>query len=149
MNSKELITFQSGFQCVCMIVVIGYGAISIRDFIQNDDVCEVSFKRFHSDKESIYPSFTICLNTTFVEERLQKISSTINSSSYESYLAGRRETNEHLKNIEYNDVVLKAEAFLLDATVKYKEENGSRFGENLKKITTQSWGWMKGVMKCF
>ena len=149
MNLKELETFQLGFQCVCIIVVIGYGLISIGDFIQNDDLCEVSFKRFHSDKESIYPAFTMCLNTPFVEERLKKISSTINSSSYESYLAGMGKTNENLKNVDYNNVVLKEEDFILEATVRYKEEPSSLVGEKLETIPTENWAWMQGVMKCF
>ena len=106
MNSKEFETFQLGFQCVCIIVVIGYGLISIRDFIQNDDLCEVSFKRFHSDTDSIYPAITICLNTPFVEERFQKVSSTINSSSYESYLAGNHHVDKRLMNIDYNNVTM-------------------------------------------
>ena len=52
-------------------------------------------------------------------------------------------------NIDYNNVVIKEEDFILEASVKYKEEPDSRSGEKLEQITTQNWAWMQGVMKCF
>ena len=151
MTLIEFKTFQLGFQWLCIFVVIGYGVISVRDFIKNDDLCEVSFKRFHGDKDSIYPALTMCLNTPFVEQRFRKISSAINSSSYESYLAGMSKVDQHLMNAHYNVVVIQRHDFLHEAALKFKAERISRDGGGVPvdKITTRSWAWRNRVMKCF
>ena len=114
-------TAQVIFKWLCIIVVIVYAQNSVREFVQNDDICEVSFKRFHSDKDSRYPTLTICLNAPFVEEKLQKITTTINSSFYESYLMGRIEVNDHLMSIDYDKVAIKVEDFIFRTNVNYKE----------------------------
>ena len=136
------------FKWPCFIVVVVYAINSFREFIQNDDLCEVNFIRFHSDNDSIYPTFTMCFNTPFVEEKLQKLSSKLDMSLYESYLLGRRSQNENLTNIDYNNVTIKQEDFLRLAYVRYRDIIGIGSIKNVD-IIDRSYGYVKGLMKCF
>ena len=132
---------------VCFAIVVAYAIINYCNFVRNDDLCEVSFKNFHSEIDAPYPSLTMCLMSPIVQERLSAHSGTINISSYESYLMGKtHDVASQAINIPYDNVSIQATDFILRADV-----NPKRFGKRYKieKIITQSHRFMNGIMKCF
>ena len=89
------------FSLICVGFVICYAIISFFDFLEDKDVCEVSFKTFHSHQSYRYPSFTMCITFPFVTEAFKDRSLAID---YISYIMGIINGSENLENIAYEDV---------------------------------------------
>ena len=82
---------------ICIIVVIIYALSNIYSFLQNEDLCEISFKKFHNTEEDIYPSMTICQNTPFDKNVFNDGSNNAaNISTYENYLRGIENVTQNL-----------------------------------------------------
>jgi hypothetical protein len=137
------------FHGVCFFVVILYSISSVRDFLKNDDLCEVSFRTFHKDEKSSYPSFTMCLNTPFADDELKKFSSKLSSLSYEAYLTGRQHQDfQTFTNISYTDVTIQNKDLLVSAFVMYKDYLNKSLIDT-EMVSTHSWPWRSCMMKCF
>ena len=132
------------FSLFCVGFVICYAIISFLDFLEDKDVCEVSFKTFHSHQSHRYPSFTMCLTFPVVAEKFDNRSLAID---YISYIMGITTGSEDLKNIAYEDVSITESKFITRASVKYKDEGRSVL--NITKIQTHSWNMKLFFMKCF
>ena len=135
---------------ICFITVLIYALINIRSFLQNEDLCEVSFKKFHNTKDDIYPSMTICQNTPFDQNRFDDGSDdNVNISTYENYLVGKQNVSQKFANIKYKNVSIQLNNFLIKAYAVEKTYS-VRKGISLRQnITEQSWGSFWGIMKCF
>ena len=138
------------FHCVCLIVAIIYGINSIQDFIQNQDLTTISFKKFHNDVESVYPSISMCFNTPFIKDRLIQSAQLSEPIEYTKYLIGKIPANETLRNINYEDVSFQTTDFLIKASIYFiiKGSLRKRVMKN-EQIHTQSWGTTTRVTKCF
>ena len=132
------------FSLICVGFVICYAIISFLDFLEDKDVCEVSFKTFHSQQSHRYPSFTMCLTFPFVVEKFNNRSL---ARDYIPYIMGITTGSENLKNIAYEDVSITESEFITSASVKYKDEGRSVL--NITKIQTHSWNMKILFMKCF
>ena len=66
------------FQTLCIIATICLVSYVIHQYIKDEDLTEVSFKKFHEDKESIYPEISICLTDAYLDDRLKTIGEEIN-----------------------------------------------------------------------
>ena len=90
------------FSLICVGFVIGYSIISFLDFLENKDVCEISFKTFHSQKSYKYPSFTMCLTSPFVAEKFSNFSGPLDPVYYyDLYLRGIVNGSVSLENAAY------------------------------------------------
>ena len=132
------------FSLICVGFVICYAIISFLDFLDNKDVCEVSFKTFHSHQSHRYPSFTMCLAFPFVTEKFDNYSVAV---EYISYIMGTINGSKNLENIAYEDVSINESDSIISASVKYKNEGRSVL--NITKIRTHSWNMKILFMKCF
>ena len=47
-------------QLFCIIGAVGMTAFCIHKYIKNESVVSISYRRFHSTPEDIYPSISIC-----------------------------------------------------------------------------------------
>ena len=69
------------------------------EYLKNEDMCEVYFKRFTEDKESIYPDLTLMLPHHIDEIALQReYGSDVNSSAFFQHLIGDIH-DSHILNI--------------------------------------------------
>ena len=143
------------FHFICFTVATIYAIQNVGNYFKNEDMVEVSFKTFHEKKEHIYPSLTMCLSSPFKQEILQKYSSNLTIPSYESYLTGgygygQMSYSEGIdfSNVTYENVSIQEKDFLLNVQAKMNGHS-YRSGKNLENVTIHSWGWLKGVMKCF
>ena len=135
------------FHVVAIAIVITYAISSYQTFEKNDDLCEVNFKKYHSDKDSIYPSISLCFNTPFLDEKLTEHATLINVTDYQNYLLGRNEEIGPFLNIPYENVSLQEHHVFTKFVQRFKAENKSRSME--KDTSIDSWAWFIGVMKCF
>ena len=111
------------------------------DFSQNHDLTTITFKTFHNDEESIYPSMSMCFNTPFRKEKLLQSVNLSQSIEYGRYLIGRAPTNETLNNINFEEVSFQINDFLIKAVIQLKYE-GWLVKRLIKdqEIHVQSWG---------
>jgi hypothetical protein len=138
------------FHIICIAAVTFYAVENIVNFMKNDDLCEVSFKTYHNTNEDIYPSLTMCLTSPFEQERALQHSGTLNTSLYESYLAGGYSGNLDFVNVPYENVTFQQNDFLIGVNLWDKEFNSSNLGD--KNIEVHSWGMgfpHNYVFKCF
>ena len=135
------------FHFICLMVATIYAIENVHNFLRNADMVEVGFKTFHNKTNYLYPSMTVCLNSPFNQERFQKYSS-INSSLYESYLNGRRyfSNPQDFSSVPYEKVSIQERDFMVDFKVNKKDLSPVN---TLTNVSTHSWGWFMGVMKCF
>ena len=133
------------FHCICIIAVFIYAVINIYSYWQNEDLCEITFKTFHSKKEDIYPSLSMCFNSPF---NLNEMSlKDLNASSYENYLLGRTHDKRNFADIDYDNVSVKLDDFLIKAYARNKERPSQDIPLR-EHVTEQTWGWYMGLMKC-
>ena len=138
------------FHGACLLATIGYGINSVYDFVQNHDLTTITFKTFHNDDESIYPSLSMCFNAPFLKENLIQSANLSRTIEYSRYLIGKAPTNETLDNINFEDVSFQINDFLIKAVIQFK------YGGRLSKrriqhdeIHIQSWGRIYRITKCF
>ena len=93
------------FQILCVITTLGLGSYVIYQYILDEDLTEVSFKKFHEDEESIYPEISICLTDAYLDDELKKKGEGINSNSYRKFLNGEL-WDEGMAKIDYYNVTL-------------------------------------------
>ena len=144
------------FQLSLVAGFVVYGVQNVWNYFQNDDLCEVSFKTFHSDTKHGYPSLSICFNSPFVKGRLSEYLSVDMdniSENYESYLIGGRHSDqnnnvniEYFRNVPYEGTTVTEKDFLTNADIA--DKNRSRVSAS-PDIAVNSWGWFMGIMKCF
>ena len=144
------------FQFALIAGFIVYGVQNLWHYFQNDDLCEVSYKTFHSDIKHGYPSLSICFSSPFVKERLSEyLSSDMDniSENYESYLIGGRYSDQNnnintksFKSVPYEETTMQKNDFLTNADIADKNR---AFLPISQDISINSWGWMLGIMKCF
>ena len=132
-----------------MTIVIIYAVQNILNFCENEDLCEVRYKSFHDDQNAIYPSLTMCLNTPFSQNEIIPMLGSIGGPlDYESYLIGKNDTNQEFYTVEYENVSLQEQDFLLHFVITSKDYQIMN-QEWQKYVSVQTWGWYMGIMKCF
>ena len=135
------------FHLICIACVVYYAYISVLEFLENKDLCEVSFKQFHSDKKSRYPSFSLCLTSPFVDRKFVELQSSVNSSLYELYLKGYAPGDEIITKIEPDNVSISEEDFITNANLFYLDELKS--SQSIRSTQIEYWNMQFLFVKCF
>ena len=137
---------------LCLFTLVYAAVQCYLDYIKNEDLSEVSFKKYQSKIDSVYPSLSICFMSPFLQERLRKYGSMAYTSVYESYLSGSYDKEQQLLNISYEDVSIRADDFLIYTYVKGNVlfDSGGNGTMEIRNITSESWPWYSTkMMKCF
>ena len=127
-NTCEVIS--STFKSLCYIATISVIIFWMHKcYYQDDDLCLVDYSSIKEDDVSL-PVLSLCFENPFSEEKLKKISPSLNRSYYLEYLRGNV-IDENLTRVDYEDVSIK----LLDHLVEYEARlnNGSRL--RFKKLS--------------
>ena len=95
---------------MCIISAFSLQGWCIWEFIKNEDVVEVSFRKYGDGNDSIYPDISICLKSPFYEEKLKNFG--IDGLKYSDFLAGRY-WDPKLLEIDYEDVSFKLENYII------------------------------------
>ena len=80
-------------------------------YVKDDDVSLVNYKRYHDDKDSIYPSLTLCFNNPFLNDKLESVGEGINTTTYSKFLEGLHWDNR-LVRINYDDVTIDIDKYI-------------------------------------
>ena len=73
---------------LCLFAVVYSAVHCYFNYIKNEDLCEVSFKKYNSKVDSVYPSLSICFMSPFLQEGVMRHGIMTNTSLYQLYLTG-------------------------------------------------------------
>lgn len=93
------------FHTLCLVATIGLQIYCIYKYTLNEDVSLVTYKRFHAEKDNVYPSISFCIINPFLEDELQKYGNNISVTSYSYFLQGWN-WDERMMNIDFDSVTV-------------------------------------------
>ena len=121
-------SFSHIFIITCIIGALSLLSWCFSEYCKNEDVVEVSFKKYGEDEDSIYPDISLCFDHPYIEEKLKLFDDRLTKSLYTIFLSGQDFYGEWYDkvadiNYEYVSVQLKdhliGNAILIPALGEY------------------------------
>ena len=107
-------TVHSFFKLVCILTTMSLVSWCCYEFNKNEDVCEVSFKKFHEDKENIYPDLFFQLPNRFDETALKTYENSFNDKTYRNFLSGGLDWNDKMLDVDFNKVSMRLTDYMIE-----------------------------------
>ena len=110
------------------ICIIGTAILLIwcyLEYREDEDVVEISFKKYGKDEDSIYPDISLCFDHPFNEDQLKSYDSTLTKSLYTLFLTGQTffgEWNEIVLDINYENVSLHLKDYMIGDALLFLPE---------------------------
>ena len=139
----------------CFISTISLSTWCVYQYVLDEDLTQINFKRFHDEKVDVYPSVSLCFMNPYLSKEFEHdTSNNITLNQYLEFLQGiywRPEMN----NISYSKVTLNIMNYFMGYDVLYrKKENFIHM--KLEDIEYDKEGWRlpkesftEPTMKCF
>ena len=115
------------FKLLCVLGTLSLVIWCCYEFYKNEDVCEVLFKVFHEDKDSIYPELSFSLPNRFNETALRAYYSSFNEKNYNLFLQGGAYWDEKMVDVDFKGVRMELKEFEI-ATCLYETYYSQRDG---------------------
>ena len=119
------------FHITCSLAAFGLTCWCFYKYMKDDDVSLVNYKRYHTDKDGIYPSLTLCFSNPFLNAKLETFGKGINATTYSKFLKGLH-WDERLVKIDYDNVTINLENYLEGAKIVLG--NGSVYDNEEKRL---------------
>ena len=100
------------FHFICTSATLGFICFCLHKYFQNDDVSQVTFQEFHAKEDNLYPSLSICVPSTFNEEKLNSYGEGINITSYADFMNGEY-WDDRMVKVDYGNVTANFSNYLL------------------------------------
>ena len=110
------------FNIICCLATILLLTFCIYIYCKNEDLCEISYRKFNQDSLSLYPFVTMCLLSPFKEEMLKNVKGGLNRSIYISFLVGNH-WNESMLNISFDQVTYNLPDYIVSAMAYYNNQS--------------------------
>ena len=114
--------FSHLFLITCIIGAISLLTWCLSEYSKNEDVVEVSFKKYGEDEDSIYPDISLCFDHPFDEEKLKLFDDRLTKSLFTRFLSGKDFEGEwpnKLLDIDYENVSLQLKDHLIGNAILY------------------------------
>ena len=99
---------------VCFLATVALSIYSLLRYVSNDDITSIKIKRFLSSDDAIYPSFSFCITSPFLDEKFDVYGDEeINKTTYVKFLKGEFWHDRMLK-IHYDDVTVSLNENLME-----------------------------------
>ena len=102
----------SVFELVCILATVTLVFWCCHEFSKDEDVCEVLFKKFHEDEDSIYPDLTFALPNRLNETALKEYDKSFNEMNYFNFLQDGY-WNEKMFEIDFEKVSMRLKDYLI------------------------------------
>ena len=113
--STAWVKCDTSFQFICVIITFGTLVWCFYEFARNDDLCQVTFKKFHGGKDAIYPHISLCFEKPFsLNEHKHHGEETL--ERYFEFLEGNSKDPKWL-NASYDDFTLEIGDHLITAFI--------------------------------
>ena len=132
------------FHAVCIIGAISCLIWCYTEFISNEDLCEVSFLRYATGKDDVYPGVSLCFNSPFSQKEVQEYGKEM-LKNYYNFLNGKY-YNQSFLDLDVEKITLNMENHLINAMAS------SSLTDILDDSFTQldfTTSYMYGSTKCF
>ena len=136
------------FQLLCVTAAIALVIWCTIEYSKNEDISEVTFKRFMDGPDSIYPDISVCVYDRFNESRLKEYDQNFTASSYAQFVGGKI-WNAKMVKVDYEYVSLNIHDHFIAACA---QPNGHDLQScvNKTEITTFNFPGYSGFnVKCF
>ena len=132
-NKWKICPYKCLFNVVCILTTMSLVFWCIYEYSKNEDICEILFKRFHQDEESLYPDLTFCVVDQFNETKLKEYNENFTTLDYRNFLAkgepSSREQNIHCLSLLDGRKIVSKNNSLLRCLVR---ENGGFLSRHLE-----------------
>ena len=102
------------FTLLCILATIALVIWCCYEFSKNEDVCEILFKNFQEDKDSLFPELTFGLPNRFNETALRKHNQNFNEINYRHFVAGGEYWDEALLDIDFKEVTMQIKDYQIE-----------------------------------
>ena len=116
-----------------MCLATGLTAWCLYKYSLDEDVSLVSFANFNDDENKVYPALTTCFWNPFLNKRLNTYGPGINTTTYSSFIQGNY-WDTRMVNIDYDDVTVSLEDFLIEMGVQYGNFSTRTLKNNFRKV---------------
>ena len=104
------------FHIICLCITIYFTQKCVRDYLRDEDVTQLEFRKFNQDENSIYPSITYCMAFPIIHNQQIWRSNTAEEVKqarkyYMDFALGKKEVNVS-DRFEYDDITVKLEDYL-------------------------------------
>ena len=103
------------FTLLCILTTLALVIWCCYEFSKDEDVCEVLFKEFYEDEDSVYPELTFGFPNIFNESALRKYDETFTVNNYKSLLFGGNYWDEKMMDVDYKEVSMKLKDYQIEA----------------------------------
>ena len=100
------------FRTCCLVAAVSMAVWCCYEFSKNEDLCEVSFKKFTQGQDVIYPDITMCFPNRFSDDKLAMYDNELNASVYEMFVRGEHQQREW-EAIDFESIGLDLNHYLL------------------------------------
>ena len=114
MQTKGCRSLHNFFKFSCILTTIALVIWCCYEFNKNEDVCEVLFKTFHEDRDSIYPEITFGVQNRFNETALKAYNESFNEHNYINFLQGGAQWNEKMLDINFTEVSMNLKDYKIE-----------------------------------
>ena len=116
MNCQNKFHFEVGFKIFCMCGAIATTVWCCYEFSKNEDMCEVYYKEFLEDNQSIYPDITVMIPYQLNETAFRNSGVGMNISTFKQILRGDYWDDEML-DVSLEDASFKLENYMISSCV--------------------------------
>ena len=116
MNNKNKFHFEVVFKIICMCGAIATTVWCCYEFSKNEDMCEVYYKEFLEDNQSIYPDITVMIPYQLNETAFQNSGVGMNISTFKQILRGDYWDDEML-DVSLEDASLKLDNYMISSCI--------------------------------
>ena len=111
--------FQTAFKVLCLSAAVSMTIYCSYEFLQNNDLSEISFVIYNQNDESIYPQLSACFinQWALLDGELRRLGDGINSTSYLQFLKGQM-WDDRMVDVDIKKVMVKIEDHVLDTCVR-------------------------------
>ena len=117
-NKWKICPYKCLFNVVCILTTMSLVFWCIYEYSKNEDICEILFKRFHQDEESLYPDLTFCVVDQFNETKLKEYNENFTTLDYRNFLAKGEPWDERYLDVDFFDVTMKLDDYLIETCIR-------------------------------
>ena len=115
--------FNKFYLFCCVVATIALITNCFRNFWLDKDTSQITFKTYNADKDSIYPSVSICFDWPFWNGNSNRSEVVIDAIRYSQFLSGSLWDPAFL-NIDYDRVTVDLESYVSSINIDYS--NGGK-----------------------
>ena len=143
--------FQIFFHLSCLFATLFCTYKCYLKYQRDDSSFQIDFKRFHEEKEDVYPSVSMCFSMPFLQEKLSAHAGVITAEDYSNYILGLK-GGENLQLLNYDDIVLQKHDFYISSILDSRSTNTFNINQSLSSNNIYAIGLnvrLKWFLNCF